>query len=463
MNQNKIQIVSAEEQRALVTSVEFGQLKDNKMITWKRKIYTKEEAGKNPSRVILNVSDDGVEIHLGIDYFYTYQFKKNEVGKYLKFYSYIDKFKMFDQFLVFYVEENLKTNIRITSVQRLLSDNEIIYTGQKISFSVEYSIPNEKVDANIQNNVKWKVKIDDQTERLIIGGLVILGGKIEFKVPEEWANKKITLLPYLYKETQKVSTEFDVDYFVPKCGGTMVEQIESNIYEVKQVFLGRDNSNRIFYINDKKEIVTIGYSATPYSFYDDESKSVISNTFIYTDDTSGGDFLNTFIKERKAGRLIHYMKNATGGEIYDFKKTNGTKNTIYTEKYEFYRGMPINLRHPEGPVYASARDIGNMLAGLVAGYNQIPWIASKAAFNALETRQNIKDKPDEYFILEFWHTEEGLTTRYAEKLGYNLGSAYAYEEDMYSRSKLNLPGEGHIQNRKTDYSKIKIVTEDESL
>lgn len=379
MSKNNIQIVSANKEQVLVTSVEFGQLKDHKMIIWKKKVYTKEEAGNNPSRMIFNVTDDGETIHLGKEYFYTYQFKENEIGKYLKFYSYIDNFKKSKQFLVFYVEEDLKTNIRITSVQRIVSDteDEKIYVGQKVNFEVEYSIPHEKVDTKIQNNVKWKVKIEDQTERLIIGGLVILGGKIEFIVPEEWADKKITLLPYLNKESQEVKSEFEVDYFYLY-----------RFYSNENRFVTYIEPFRIGYTN---EVVNVEYQRINSHFinqnidffFDNKRYTANSYATLYGRDGYRAH-MGRFITIHKLSKIelliimghsdfVFYDSSREPKERIVLQESIGFK-ALLDYKFEFFRIMD-NI-HTQAlveidKIVYNANELGNYLWGLVLQYHGI--------------------------------------------------------------------------------------------
>lgn len=56
--------------------------------------------------------------------------------------------------------------------------------------------------------------------------------------------------------------------------------------------------------------------------------------------------------------------------------------------------MPINLKDDNTtlPVYASARDIGNIAAGFIAGVNGLSWGISRMAFDALESFQHNFDK-----------------------------------------------------------------------
>ena len=64
-----------------------------------------------------------------------------------------------------------------------------------------------------------------------------------------------------------------------------------------------------------------------------------------------------------------------------------------------YRGMPIGYG-----IYASARDIGNYVAGYYAAANGIPWRAARFVFDLYQG------------------TEEGISTQNAQYLGWTEGN-----------------------------------------
>ncbi|WDF65930.1 hypothetical protein [Flavobacterium sp. KACC 22763] len=72
-----------------------------------------------------------------------------------------------------------------------------------------------------------------------------------------------------------------------------------------------------------------------------------------------------------------------------------------------------------GGKIASARDAGNIGAGIVAGRNGYSWSFSRLAFDALESYQKSEI------------TTEGNTTQKAQKVGYEIGNDlwHKYNED----------------------------------
>lgn len=76
-----------------------------------------------------------------------------------------------------------------------------------------------------------------------------------------------------------------------------------------------------------------------------------------------------------------------------------------------YRGMPIGGNKNNGLVtYSSARDIGNIAAGYIAGANGMSWETSRVAFDAYQSK--VSGRP----------TIEGISTRNAEYYGWRTGS-----------------------------------------
>jgi RHS repeat-associated protein len=158
---------------------------------------------------------------------------------------------------------------------------------------------------------------------------------------------------------------------------------------------------------------SIGVTTSTTSFYDDTMNGDTGKAWgwigtIDTNDKSGENFLGEIFGNTPS--LDEYMPNATRGQTYDFKRTNGTNTAIYDTEPEFYRGMPIGSKDGK-TVYTSARDIGNITAGYVAGANGMPWGASRVAFDALQSRES--GRP----------AIEGSPTRNAEYFGWRLGNA----------------------------------------
>ena len=80
------------------------------------------------------------------------------------------------------------------------------------------------------------------------------------------------------------------------------------------------------------------------------------------------------------------MRNAYGNRPLDFKKRGIANRGKQSVDQYMYRGMPF--KDQDGRIYyATARDIGNYSAGYVAGTAGQGWVASRKAFDALESLQ----------------------------------------------------------------------------
>lgn len=202
---------------------------------------------------------------------------------------------------------------------------------------------------------------------------------------------------------------------------TFVSAAKNGTYNVIGGTLN-DNHNGIYLKGvDGKLGNMIGYSATPESFYNSDEKKWMGT--INPTDQSGRGFLNNLISE--GPNVASYAANATGGEKYDFKRTNGTSNVLFTEPVDFYRGMPLSLRGDNAsmPVFASARDVGNIGAGLVSGRAGLSWSTARFGFDFLETKQKFgTTKATLFYPLFGVKAIEGSSTQYGERLGFRIGS-----------------------------------------
>jgi len=194
---------------------------------------------------------------------------------------------------------------------------------------------------------------------------------------------------------------------------TEVTKEENNTYKVTG---GKaDGDNNIYVVNNKGKRTgqVLGKSLTEYSFLDDHGNPVKGATIEPTN-TSGINFLNNEIFKNTPS-LTDYMSNAKGRELYDFK-TRGIdlKPPSMTAAQFTYRGLPFkgvaNFAKNDGPpIYASARDFGNLAAGYIAGINGLSWGTARAGFDALQSWQ------DKGF------STEGQPSQRAQRIGHDIG------------------------------------------
>ena len=206
--------------------------------------------------------------------------------------------------------------------------------------------------------------------------------------------------------------------FIDPDGMFSTDVIKNTDGTFKVVAAKADGDKNVYVQNDNGQRTgeVIGKTLTDRSFLDDKGK-VVAGATINLSDKSGSNFLKNDIIGNKKLTLIGYMKNATGGEKYDFKKTgiSDRPKGVSAEQY-MYRSMPVTdvkgLAANSGvPTIATARDIGNVAAGYEAGVNGLNWAQARLGFDLLQSKQ------------EGGIAVEGPTTQFAQKAGFDLGVA----------------------------------------
>ncbi|MDE5870506.1 MAG: hypothetical protein K2H22_00960 [Muribaculaceae bacterium] len=244
------------------------------------------------------------------------------------------------------------------------------------------------------------------------------------------------LSPYLYCNNNPVNA---ID---PDGKKTIVEGLGEGRYQVSGGELDNDLN---IYLGDENGPI-IGMTTSNTSFYNsDKGKGEWAiSSVIDLNDRSGAEFLNNL--ETDTPNLANYMWNARGNHKFDFKNTNGTDQKI--DNIDQYRGMQIGIENGL-PLITSARDIGNIGAGYMAGVNGISWDNAVTAFDAYQTYSNLSPSLQKsvidgaitfltgdpgglkkvFFPLTQNKVSEGTSTRNAEKYGWNKGNA------IYRRAK----------------------------
>ena len=167
---------------------------------------------------------------------------------------------------------------------------------------------------------------------------------------------------------------------------------------------------------------SIGTTTSMTSFYNSdkdngkgkEKGGWASGSVINPNDKSGDNFLGNMFGNTPP-MFDGYMANAGNGGKYDFKVTNGEDKPI--SGIDTYRGMPVGKNANGQTIYTSARDVGNMAAGFVAGANGMAWGESRIAFDAYQSKKS--GRPD----------IEGISTRNAEYYGWRIGVSNSTPND----------------------------------
>ena len=168
--------------------------------------------------------------------------------------------------------------------------------------------------------------------------------------------------------------------------------------------------------------LTIGKSLTSHSFFDDDNNAVVG-AIIDLESTDGQDFIDDEIIGDHPF-IVNYMANGTGGGYYDFKERGieDARKEGKTDIQHRYRGSVAS----NGKI-GSARDFGNVAAGIVAGRFGLSWRASRLGFDTLETAQHSSlisvsiPGGGTSYIFNVNLTSEKAPTQKAQRIGWEIG------------------------------------------
>jgi RHS repeat-associated protein len=219
----------------------------------------------------------------------------------------------------------------------------------------------------------------------------------DFENQESWTGYHYTLNNPISKTdpTGMLSTDVveneDGTYTV--VGGD-AEDGDKSIYVVSQ-----DESGNYERTGD-----VIGESVTTHSFFGENGQAV-KGAVIDPNSTEGQDFID---QEIIAGdpNLVEYALNAGNGDDFDLKdrKIKEAVAEGKTPDQHRYRGSVTS----DGK-FGSARDFGNIGAGIVASRNKLNWRGTRLAFDAYQSYKSGELKT------------EGMPTQKAQKVGFKIG------------------------------------------
>jgi RHS repeat-associated protein len=219
--------------------------------------------------------------------------------------------------------------------------------------------------------------------------------------------------PYLFCAANPVR------FVDPRGRSTQVRRLDDGRFEV--IGGNLEDSDLGIYVGEldqdgawkQTEKDAIGYSATLYSFYntdEGENHGWQIGAIIDPHDNSGQRFMNRF---GSYSNLLVYMLRARTNHSWDFKVTNGVSNNPI-DGISIYRGMPITIGG--NVVYASARDVGNIVAGYVGGINGLSWESFRFGCDTYQTFYSSLKKGS------LSKEVEGMTTTTAQRLGWEKGN-----------------------------------------
>jgi hypothetical protein len=160
----------------------------------------------------------------------------------------------------------------------------------------------------------------------------------------------------------------------------------------------------------------VGESLSTHSFADAKD-NIVTGAVINPSSTEGQDFINNDIVDGDPS-LVGYMWNARNGEDYDIKDLGiENRGSLSRQQYR-YRGSVS-----ENGKFGSARDFGNIGAGIVAARKGLSWEAARKGFDTYQGKS------------------EPTTTQNAQRLGYQIGLQLRKSEEIIRvNNQKNNPG-----------------------
>ena len=186
-------------------------------------------------------------------------------------------------------------------------------------------------------------------------------------------------------------------------GGGSVEarSLGNGKYEVVKGLY--DGGNTVYIVDDQGNRTGIlGYTLTPYTFYD-EYGIFVDNATINISDADGQCFLDDFI-ENMPEFFDYFFSDNTGfrGGHYDFKARYPNNGSGY--------GMMVDFGF--GTYIATPRDLGNFTAGYFGGVNGLPYFVSRFGMDMYQYITN--------------GTFEPPVSRIPQNIGYYYGNYHYY-------------------------------------
>jgi uncharacterized protein RhaS with RHS repeats len=225
------------------------------------------------------------------------------------------------------------------------------------------------------------------------------GGIIRCLTPDPLADKYYGWSPYNYVLGNPLR------YIDPDGKEVWVRRNDDSTYTVIGGIL---NDDREIYIrNDEGENVEmIGLSLTTHSVFDDDGNPV-KGAVIDMNSNEGQEFLDKLINDNPF--LPDFIPNARSNRYYDFKARGVTKGIDPGDiTRHHYRG---SVAH--GGLIGSARDFGNIGAGIVAGRQGLNWAQFRFGADGYQMIKNIRSGSIPWI--------ESRTTRLAQRTGYEIG------------------------------------------
>ena len=289
----------------------------------------------------------------------------------------------------------------------ILEQNDYLPFGTRVNLSAQAYDPS--------NRYRFNGKEEQVTGSL---GLTDYGARFYDSLLPRWttqdplAEKYYSFSPYAFCNNNPVN------FVDPDGRSTWVVANPDGTYTIEGGNLD-DNDLNIYvvtYDEDGNMIIgeSIGKTSSITSFYDgdkDDNNEITgwkTGSVINPNDRSGWEFISELVITDPS--LVEYMLGARKNKRYDFKVTNGTNTKV--ADIDVYRGMPIFKDVNGTVIYSSARDVGNIMAGFIAGKKGLSWGMSRLGFDGYQMLSDIRNKK--------WPRPEGTSTRNAQYLGWKI-------------------------------------------
>lgn len=144
----------------------------------------------------------------------TYTLGEEYIDKIVVFTAYREGVQLAWQFG--YLRQEISCYVQPKPQQILIRDvepkscNALVW--DKVEFRVTaYSIDTRKVNDSTRQSIKWQIRVDGKEELLLSeDGYPVMSDRITVEMKQEWAGKKVLLMPHLNDPTDKVSAKVNV-------------------------------------------------------------------------------------------------------------------------------------------------------------------------------------------------------------------------------------------------------------